>query len=125
MGVAACPATLMGTGGRRACSPVESADPWPIAKVHRGLYCPPSPLISGFGFCFFALLGESISRGVSFVHLLRRNQVPSLEGRSLGSAVLLKTVGRVFADTGMPAEARAWAVGRAPFCTPSLLNEQL
>lgn len=111
--------------GRAAAGP---AAPWslltrgPLRKYIKVFTVPPPHLFLAL-VCFFALLGESISRGVSFVYLLRRDQVPSLEGRSLGSAVLLKTVGRVFADAGMPAEARAWAVGRAPFCTPSLLNE--
>lgn len=48
------------------------------------------------------------------MHLLRRDQVPSLEGRSPGSAVLLQTVGRVFADTlggnaGRGAGLGSWA----------------
>lgn len=74
----------------------------------------------GFRFCFFALLGEPISRGVSFVHLLRSDQLPSVSGRSLGGAVLLKTVGAGGAPQRRDAERGA---GRGSWAGAVLLPE--
>lgn len=61
VGAAVCPSILTETGGSQACSPVESADPWPIAKVYTVITVPHPPFL-GFGFCFFALLAESTCR---------------------------------------------------------------